>query len=67
MASDELPLLTFADASAFEDWLAVQPENAPGAWLKFAKKGGPETTVANQRHRLRACSWLGGWADRSCR
>jgi uncharacterized protein YdeI (YjbR/CyaY-like superfamily) len=46
MPSDELPLLTFSSPSAFSRWLAAQPDNSPGAWLKFAKKGAPETTIS---------------------
>jgi hypothetical protein len=39
MMRHELPLLTFSDATAFESWLAAQPDDAVGAWLRFAKKG----------------------------
>lgn len=45
MPADELPLLTFSSAPAFKLWLAAQPDNSPGAWLKFARKGAPETTI----------------------
>jgi uncharacterized protein YdeI (YjbR/CyaY-like superfamily) len=61
MASDELPLLTFPDASAFEDWLAAQPENAPGAWLRFAKKGASETTIG--KSDAIDCALAHGWVD----
>ena len=43
--TQNLPLLTFCDAAAFEAWLGKQPEKAIGAWLKFAKAGAPETTI----------------------
>jgi uncharacterized protein YdeI (YjbR/CyaY-like superfamily) len=46
MPSDELPLLTFSSASAFARWLASQPDNSPGAWLKFSKKGAVEATIS---------------------
>jgi uncharacterized protein YdeI (YjbR/CyaY-like superfamily) len=46
MASADLPLLTFRDAAAFEAWLETQPANAAGAWLRFAKQGAAEVTVA---------------------
>jgi hypothetical protein len=39
MMRDELPLLTFRDAATFDSWLTDQPEDAGGAWLRFAKKG----------------------------
>ena len=45
MPSPELPLLTFRDATAFETWLADQPEQAVGAWLMFGKPGAPEATL----------------------
>ena len=46
MASANLPLLTFRDAPAFEAWLETQPTDAAGAWLRFAKRGAAEVTVA---------------------
>ena len=61
MASDELQLLTFPNASAFEDWLAAQPENAPGAWLRFAKKGASETTI--DKSDAIDCALAHGWVD----
>lgn len=42
----ELPLLTFSHATEFESWLAGQPDDAVGAWLRFAKKGAPEQTIS---------------------
>ena len=61
MASDELPLLTFPDASAFEAWLAAQPDNAPGAWLRFAKKGAREATIS--KSDAIDCALAHGWVD----
>ena len=46
MPFDELPLLIFSSASAFARWLASQPDNSPGAWLKFSKKGAIEATIS---------------------
>jgi uncharacterized protein YdeI (YjbR/CyaY-like superfamily) len=46
MASTGMPLLTFRDAAAFEAWLDTQPDDAAGAWLRFAKQGAAEVTVA---------------------
>ena len=34
-----LPILAFADAVAFEDWLRRAPADSPGLWLKLAKDG----------------------------
>lgn len=60
MAAD-LPLLTFADAAAFEAWLADQPADAPGAWLRFAKKGAPEATISKSDAIDSALAY--GWID----
>ena len=35
-----LPIIGFADQTEFEDWLAAQPADAAGVWIKLAKKGG---------------------------
>jgi uncharacterized protein YdeI (YjbR/CyaY-like superfamily) len=45
VAAPDLPLLTFADAAAFEAWLRAQPLDAMGGWLRFAKAGAPEPTL----------------------
>ncbi len=58
---DELPLLTFRDPSAFESWLADQPDDSPGAWLKFAKKGAPEQTIS--KSDAIDCALSHGWVD----
>ena len=57
----ELPLLTFADIAAFEAWLAAQPDDAPGAWLRFAKKGAPEATI--DKSDAIDCALAHGWID----
>jgi uncharacterized protein YdeI (YjbR/CyaY-like superfamily) len=59
--SGALPLLTFPDAPAFEAWLTVQPENSPGAWLKFAKRGAPEQTIS--KSDAVDCALTCGWVD----
>ena len=46
MLSDKLPLLSFSSPSAFKRWLAAQPGNSQGAWLKFARKGAAEATIS---------------------
>lgn len=40
-----LPILLFAAQAAFDEWLAQQPEDAPGAWLRFAKKDAAITSL----------------------
>jgi uncharacterized protein YdeI (YjbR/CyaY-like superfamily) len=58
---DELPLLTFSDAAAFEAWLAAQPDDAAGAWLRFAKKDAPAQTLS--KTEAIDCALIHGWVD----
>ena len=41
-----LPILAFADAAAWEAWLAGQPRSAPGVWLKLAKASAGIASVS---------------------
>ena len=59
--ADPLPVLTFRDAAAFEAWLAEQPDGAPGAWLRFAKKAAPEPTIG--KSEAIDCALAHGWVD----
>jgi uncharacterized protein YdeI (YjbR/CyaY-like superfamily) len=61
MAADNLPLLAFPDVSTFESWLAEQPGDASGAWLKFAKRGAPEATIS--KSDAIDCALAHGWID----
>lgn len=61
MAQDALPLLTFADRGAFEAWLAGQAAGAAGAWLRFAKQGAPDPTIA--KAEAIDCALAHGWID----
>jgi uncharacterized protein YdeI (YjbR/CyaY-like superfamily) len=61
MAKDPLPLLTFVDRGAFEAWLAGQTANAEGAWIRFAKQGAPEQTIA--KTDAIDCALAYGWID----
>lgn len=58
---DALPLLAFADVQAFEAWLAAQPVESAGAWLKFAKAGAPEPTLGKSEAIDSAIAH--GWID----
>ena len=40
-----LPVLRFADAAAFDAWLAAEPRTSPGIWLQIAKKGADIASV----------------------
>ena len=61
MPKDDLPLLTFADAASLERWLDEQGEASSGAWLRFAKRGAPESTVS--RSDAIDCALAYGWVD----
>ncbi len=61
MPKDDLPLLTFADTDALERWLDEQGEASPGAWLRFAKQGAPESTVS--KSDAIDCALAHGWVD----
>lgn len=55
-----LPILQFADAAAFEAWLAENWSSA-GVWLKFARRGGPATTLG--KAEAIDCALRHGWID----
>ena len=59
--ADDLPLLTFRDAAAFEAWLAAQPAGAPGCWVRFAKPGAAEATIGKDDAIDSAL--VHGWVD----
>ena len=61
MAEDAPPLLTFADAAAFERWLDEHGATSPGAWLSFAKQGAPEATIT--KSDAIDCALAYGWVD----
>ena len=61
-----LPVLAFTDAAAFDAWLEAQGSNAPGVWLKLAKKGAPAPTLAKSEAIDAALrhGWIDGQLDR---
>lgn len=61
MPEDDLPLLTFADSESLERWLDEQGEASPGAWLRFAKQGAPQSTVS--KSDAIDCALAYGWVD----
>jgi uncharacterized protein YdeI (YjbR/CyaY-like superfamily) len=61
MVRDDLPVLAFPSATAWEEWLAGQHETAAGAWLKIAKRGSAETTISYQDALEVAICF--GWID----
>jgi uncharacterized protein YdeI (YjbR/CyaY-like superfamily) len=57
----ELPELTFADAAAWEAWLAREHARAPGAWLRIAKRSAGASTV--QYPEALEVALCHGWID----
>ncbi len=60
-AVDELPILPFASAAAFEAWLEAEHAQAPGLWLKIAKKDSGVATVTYAEALDAALCF--GWID----
>ena len=56
-----LPILAFASALAWEDWLAGQPRGAKGLWLKLAKKESGIASVS--RSEAIDGALCHGWID----
>jgi uncharacterized protein YdeI (YjbR/CyaY-like superfamily) len=62
MPSADLPLVTFADIAEFERWLEEHAESATaGVWLRFSRKGAPETTMT--KSDAIDCALAHGWVD----
>lgn len=59
--SDELPILPFKSASAWEAWLAKQKPDCAGVWVKFAKKGNATPSVSKAEAIEGALCF--GWID----
>jgi uncharacterized protein YdeI (YjbR/CyaY-like superfamily) len=61
MPRDELPILEFADGTAWQSWLHERHASSPGAWLKIAKKDSGRTTVTYAEALEEALCY--GWID----
>ncbi len=59
--ADEKTVEQFADAAAFESWLAANHADHPGIWMKIAKKGAAEPTVSYEDALDVALAY--GWID----
>ena len=61
-----LPILLFASQAAFAEWLAEQRDSAPGAWLRFAKKGASviSLTKAEAIDAALCPGWIDGLLDK---
>ncbi|MFT3836287.1 MAG: YdeI/OmpD-associated family protein [Myxococcaceae bacterium] len=60
-AFDSEQQLVFADAAAFDRWLAANHDSCPGLWLRIAKKGSAKKSVGYPEALEVALTW--GWID----
>jgi len=60
-----LPIIAFADLAAWEAWLAEQPRDAKGLWLKLAKAGNDASalTKAQAIDGALCHGWIDGQID----
>ncbi|HET7634900.1 MAG TPA: YdeI/OmpD-associated family protein [Burkholderiales bacterium] len=56
-----LPVIGFADQKELEDWLAGQPTDAAGVWIKFARKGCGNSRLSKAEAIDAALCY--GWID----
>ncbi|MFZ0592495.1 MAG: YdeI/OmpD-associated family protein [Bryobacteraceae bacterium] len=56
-----LPVIAFASASDWEDWLSSRPKESKGVWLKLAKKQSGLQSVSRQEAIDGALCY--GWID----
>jgi uncharacterized protein YdeI (YjbR/CyaY-like superfamily) len=61
-----LSVLRFANPGEFKTWLAKQPREAPGLWIKFAKKTATSATLTKaEAIDLALChGWIDGKIDK---
>ncbi len=59
--AQDLPTVQAKDRRAWRNWLATHHASAPGAWLRFAKKGSPGRTVTYGEAIEEALCF--GWID----
>jgi uncharacterized protein YdeI (YjbR/CyaY-like superfamily) len=56
-----LPVLAFADLKALERWFGSQSADAPGVWVRFARKGALKTTLT--KDEAIDAALCHGWID----
>ena len=61
MAAQDLPILEFADRTAWERWLDTEHATAPGVWIKIARKASGIATVTHAEALEEALCY--GWID----
>ena len=59
--AEDLPVLSFATASAWSEWLATHHASSRGLWLKIAKKESGSTSLTYAEALDGALAW--GWID----
>ena len=61
-----LPILLFETAQQFGNWLSTQPDDAAGAWLRFARKGAGIASLSKaEAIDLALChGWIDGQLDK---
>jgi uncharacterized protein YdeI (YjbR/CyaY-like superfamily) len=61
-----LPIIGFADAAAFEAWLAAEPRESAGLWLKLAKRGSGIASLSKAEAIDAALchGWIDGQLDK---
>ena len=59
--AEKLPVLSFATARAWLEWLATHHASSRGLWLKIAKKGTDSASVTYEEALDAALAW--GWID----
>ena len=61
-----LPILAFADAEALERWMAAQPADSAGAWIKLAKAASGIGSVSkSEAIDVALChGWIDGQLDK---
>src|SRR5689334_9500686 len=57
----DLPVVSFATASAWSEWLKKHHASSRGVWLKLAKKGSGATSLTYPAALEVALAW--GWID----
>jgi uncharacterized protein YdeI (YjbR/CyaY-like superfamily) len=61
-----LPIIAFPDLAALERWLAAQPADSPGLWIKLAKTGsGIASVTTGEAIDAALChGWIDGQLDK---
>jgi uncharacterized protein YdeI (YjbR/CyaY-like superfamily) len=60
-AAKDLPVISFATTRAWSAWLAAHHQSSLGLWMKIAKKGSQQSSIAYVQALEIALAW--GWID----